>query len=113
EPGLAHAGADEHVDHRVTVAQCENLAEVAIVEQAQCRGSPCLGAQHSSSVSAHRVGMARRTLVAARQGGPTRPGSAQPDAPGAKDTRWAPAVAAPQARLSRSGAGWAGPGRWR
>jgi hypothetical protein len=32
QPGLVHAGADEHVDDGVTVAQREYLAEIAIVE---------------------------------------------------------------------------------
>ncbi len=52
QAGLVQAGTDEHVDHRVTVAQCDDLVAVAIIEQAQCRRPPRLGAQHSSSVSA-------------------------------------------------------------
>src|SRR5262249_42554185 len=52
QAGLVETGTDEHVDHRVTVAQCDDLIAVAIIEQAQCRRPPRLGAQHSSSVSA-------------------------------------------------------------
>src|SRR5207253_6736817 len=73
EPGIVYPGADEHVDDGVTVAQREYLAEIAIVEQAQCRGSPCLGAQHSSSVSAGRRRVAPDTPSGPRGGtGPSR-----------------------------------------
>src|SRR5215469_950699 len=53
-----HAGTDERVDDGITVAQREDLTNVTVVEQAQCRRSPCLGAQHASSVSADGPGAA-------------------------------------------------------
>src|SRR5215470_9711227 len=67
KPGLADPGADEHVDHRVAVAQLDDLIAIAVVEQAQRRRSPRLGAQHTPSVSAEGPGGLQPTRYRAQQ----------------------------------------------
>src|SRR5262249_38754020 len=67
QPSLAYPGADEHVDYRVAVAELDDLVAIAVVEQAQRRRPPRLGAQHTSSVSAQEPGGLQPTRYRAQQ----------------------------------------------